>query len=95
MLPRTSPADARTSAQRMLGNFRSRLLEKMPEASITSLSIGLASREEDEPSSAMSLVNLADEALYLAKAGGKDRITVVRPVMVEHGPSSRGSAPVP
>ncbi|MBN2563998.1 MAG: diguanylate cyclase [Phycisphaerae bacterium] len=83
VLPRTSPAEARASAERMLTNFRVALTEEMPEARIASLSIGLASREEDRPSKAMELVTLADEALYLAKAGGKNRIKVIRPAVAQ------------
>lgn len=80
LLPRTTPDDARASAQRILEQFREALALKMPEAGIASLSIGLASRQEDLPAEAINLVQLSDEALYLAKAGGKNRITVVRPV---------------
>ncbi len=80
LLPQTSPRDARSSAERLLEKFRKQLMEELPEANIATLSIGLASREEDRPEKAMDLVNLADEALYLAKAGGKNRITVLRPV---------------
>jgi len=80
LLPRTSPDEARASAKRILDQFRKVLTDHMPEASIVSLSIGLASREEDRPPQPMDLVQLADEALYLAKAGGKNRITVVRAV---------------
>jgi PleD family two-component response regulator len=73
------PDDARRSAERLLNRFREDVAREMPEASVASLSIGLASREKDQPATAQSLLHLADEALYLAKAGGKDRITVVRP----------------
>lgn len=79
LLPRTSPNDARASAERMLARFRSEMASSLPIASIVSLSIGLASREQDQPTTAPELLNLADEALYLAKAGGKNRITVLRP----------------
>ena len=78
LLPRTSPSDARASAERMLENFRSTIAQQMPEASIASLSIGLASRANAEPTTANEILILADEALYLAKAGGKNRITMVR-----------------
>jgi diguanylate cyclase (GGDEF)-like protein len=84
VLPRTMPSEAQSLAKRILIRFRQELLTMLPEASIATLSIGLASREQDQPPSADALVSLADEALYLAKAGGKDRIMVVRPVAVEH-----------
>lgn len=77
--PQTSPEEARASAERILTRFRSELIKEIPEASIASLSIGVASRRSDEPSEPMHLVQLADEALYLAKAGGKNRITVLQP----------------
>ena len=82
LLPRTSPEEARASAERILDRFRSELAAKLPQADIASLSIGLASRQEDLPTNAEGLVQLADEALYLAKAGGKNRITVVQPVPI-------------
>ena len=79
LLPRTSPSDACVSAERLMEHFRATLAAEMPEVRPTSLSIGLASREQDQPDEPMELVRLADEALYLAKAGGKNRITVLRP----------------
>lgn len=80
LLPQTNPDEARASAQRILDVFRADIDRDMPAASIASLSIGLASRHGDEPRDGDALVQLADEALYLAKAGGKNRITVVQPV---------------
>jgi diguanylate cyclase (GGDEF)-like protein len=77
MLPQTSLADAHSFAERLLARFRAELMRELPEAIVSSLSIGLASRGEHHPISAMDLVKLADEALYLAKAGGKNRITIV------------------
>lgn len=80
LLPQTTLTEARASAERMLVNYRAAVQTKLPEAAIASLSIGLASCDQDQPTSATELVNLADEALYLSKAGGKNRIMVVRPV---------------
>lgn len=83
MLPRTTPADAQMSAKRILSRFHKDVSARIPDASVASISIGLASREQDQPPSGEALVRLADEALYLAKAGGKDRIMVVRPLAVQ------------
>lgn len=80
LMPQTSPDEARSSAERILRRFRDDLARDVPEASIASLSIGLASREPDQPCEPAQLVQLSDEALYLAKAGGKNRITVLRAI---------------
>lgn len=80
LMPQTAPAEARASAERILDAFCRDVERDMPSASVATLSIGLASRQGREPQSADALVQLADEALYLAKAGGKNRITVVQPV---------------
>jgi diguanylate cyclase (GGDEF)-like protein len=79
LLPRTSPTEACASAERLMENFRAVVAADLPEAHQCSLSIGLASRDQDQPAEAMELLRLADEALYLAKAGGKNRITILRP----------------
>lgn len=79
LLPRTSSEEAGASAERLIEKFRAELAAEMPSVNIASLSIGLASREQDQPSEPMELVRLADEAMYLAKAAGKNRITVLRP----------------
>lgn len=84
LLPRTTPADAQMSAKRILSRFHADVAARLPDAAVASLSIGLASREQDQPPSGEALVRLADEALYLAKAGGKDRIMVVRPLAVQN-----------
>lgn len=79
LMPQTAPTEARASAERILQRFCKDVERDMPNASVATLSIGLASRQGREPSTPDALVQLADEALYLAKAGGKNRITVVQP----------------
>jgi len=79
LMPQTSPRDAQASAERVLARFRQDVTKDLPEATIASISIGMASRDGDQPQSAKELLNLADEALYLAKAGGKNRITLLCP----------------
>ncbi|MCK6486061.1 MAG: diguanylate cyclase [Phycisphaerae bacterium] len=83
LMPQTSPEDARQSARRIRVNFRNLIAERIPYASHVTLSIGVASRERHEPRSADALLRLADDALYQAKASGRDRIMVVRPFEVE------------
>ncbi len=80
LMPQTAPADARASAERILKTFCEDVERDMPNAAVATLSIGVASRQGKEPQTADALIQLADEALYLAKAGGKNRITVVQPV---------------
>lgn len=80
LMPQTAPSEARASAERILESFCRDIERDMPSAAVATLSIGLASRQGSEPASPDALVQLADEALYLAKAGGKNRITVVQPV---------------
>ena len=77
MLPQTALCDAHAFAERLFARFRVELMQELPEAIVSSLSIGLASRGEHHPVSGMDLVKLADEALYRAKAGGKNRINTV------------------
>jgi len=83
ILPRTSPEDARMLARRIRSSFRDVLLQRLPEAASATLSIGIASRERHQPTTHDALVRLADDALYQAKAGGKDLIMVVRPIAVQ------------
>jgi len=79
LLPRTTPEEARASARRIVSEFKQMLGSRVPQAKGVTLSIGLASLERGQPPTADALVRLADQALYLAKAGGKDRIMVINP----------------
>lgn len=79
LLPRTTPEEARASARRIVSEFKQVLISRVPQAAGVTLSVGLASLERGQPPTADALVRLADQALYLAKAGGKDRIMVINP----------------
>lgn len=79
LLPRTTPAEARSSALRIVSNFKHEMMRRLPHIRDVTLSIGLASRAHGEPKTAEALVRLADQALYVAKSGGKDRIVVIDP----------------
>src|SRR5207237_7066510 len=83
LLPRTAPLDARSLAKRIRSAFRDLIVKRMPEAVFATLSIGVASREQHQPGAYDALIRLADDALYQAKAAGKDRIMVVRPSTLE------------
>lgn len=83
LLPRTNPADARASARRIVTNFKIELRNRLPNCKDVTLSLGLASIEQGQPPTAEALVRLADQALYLAKAGGKNRIMVISPAKVD------------
>ncbi len=79
LMPQTTTLEARSSAERILTRFINDIEADMPEASIATLSIGLANQNGPGPGKPMDLVQLADEALYLAKSGGKNRITILEP----------------
>ena len=79
LMPQTTTSEAQASAERILSRFITDLEADMPEANIATLSIGLASQQGPAPGKPMELVQLADEALYLAKSGGKNRITILEP----------------
>jgi len=82
LLPRTASAEAQSSARRIIRAFRLELARRLPRVTGVTLSIGLASVELGQPTTGEALVRLADQALYLAKAAGKDQIMIVNPVKV-------------
>ncbi len=92
LFPRTTPAEATASAERILTRFKRELLRRMPDAHFVSLSVGLASREDNLPATCIELVHLADEALYKAKAAGKNQIKSIRPSQVRRNPSQQVQA---
>jgi diguanylate cyclase (GGDEF)-like protein len=71
MLPETSIDEARMLAERVRISIASLAFDDLPDLSIT-VSIGIAQFRIDEPIA--QTVARADEALYLAKSGGRNRV---------------------
>ena len=72
VLPDTSAAQARRMAQRLLDRMQERPVQCGPERLISGLSIGVAQYHNGE--SMESLIHRADQAMYVAKQGGRSRI---------------------
>ncbi|HSW44974.1 MAG TPA: diguanylate cyclase [Phycisphaerae bacterium] len=75
ILPGASAEAARVIAERTLRLFaqQTRLLQVEPKPT---MSAGVASIRDHCPSSPQTLLQMADAALYVAKRGGKSRVTV-------------------
>ena len=76
LLPHTTQDNARVLAKRIMVNFRQRLKDRFPGPR-PSLTIGVASMDENVGDGVDALVRAADDALYEAKARGKDRIATI------------------
>ena len=80
LLPHTDSARARAVG----GRLREQLVLEVRKfdnlAQSQTLSVGIASLHADRPTSADVLVSMADRALYVAKARGKDQIVMFREV---------------
>jgi len=80
LLPHTTAPEAARVAQRIREDFRqgSALVLRRNEG--VTMSVGIASRRGNSPSSAEQLVIMADAALYCAKAAGRDRAITHEPL---------------
>ncbi|TPV95463.1 MAG: diguanylate cyclase [Myxococcales bacterium FL481] len=72
LAPETSPTDARVLAERVRTTLERRSQEEQDLPDVTA-SIGIAGIRNCEISDAATVVRLADEALYEAKASGRNR----------------------
>ena len=81
LLPETNLEGARVVAERIRGELAARSFEPRPGASMTvTVSFGIAAYPESQ--TAEELFAQADQALYRAKAGGKNRVEVAaRPTL--------------
>lgn len=74
LLPHTSVDRGQAVCERIRAELAERAAERGDLNRPVTLSIGIASLEVDRPDSADALVAMADRALYVAKAQGRDRI---------------------
>jgi len=76
ILPETDDATARALAETLRQSVEALSLEHIgvPDESVVTLSIGVATLVPTASQSAIRLVSLADKALYRAKAGGRNQI---------------------
>jgi two-component system cell cycle response regulator len=72
VLPDTGPDAAIAAAERMREEVAATWIEHDSERLGVTVSLGVAAWEEDDPPEL--LLRRADEALYVAKAGGRDRV---------------------
>jgi len=79
LLPQTRGEDARIVAERCRSTIASTKLAYQARVIPVTVSIGVAALPEAEVSSVEDLVRLADEALYRAKSGGRNRVVVWQP----------------
>ena len=76
LLPRTSAPEAAAVAQRIRDEFFQASAAVLKRERGTTMSIGVGSLGTGQPAHADQLVAVADAALYRAKDGGRDRISV-------------------
>ena len=76
LLPQTDAASARTLAERIRSDTENTPFETDKGPLSVTISLGVCDTGSDEVSSGSDLVNKADEALYLAKREGRNRVVV-------------------
>jgi diguanylate cyclase (GGDEF)-like protein len=76
--PQTDQEDARKLAEELLVDIRNLNIahERNPPRNVITVSIGLATMIPNRDTTNRDLITLADEALYKAKAAGKDQLVI-------------------
>jgi two-component system cell cycle response regulator len=76
LLPQASATDAAQVAQRIRQQFKSAAATLLGKVEGVSMSIGIGSLARNHPAHADELIRMADQALYRAKEGGRDRVSL-------------------
>ena len=76
ILPGTDVGEAMLVAERLRTQLADRRISAAPEELFVTVSLGVAAHDEDMSSG--DLFAVADQALYEAKAGGKNRVVARR-----------------
>ena len=76
LLPEVSPPNASKVAERLLASVQAASLGGLPAGTVT-VSIGVAEGPVDEADTTETIYKRADEMLYQAKHGGRNRVCVM------------------
>jgi diguanylate cyclase (GGDEF)-like protein len=79
LAPETPTSAGMVLAERVRQRVTARTAAAGPEVPRVTVSVGLATTEHPQASDPNELVRLADEALYRAKDGGRDRVVAAEP----------------
>lgn len=79
LLSHASAEEAAGVAARIRDEYRSAVASLLRRNETATMSIGVASKQHDEPTCADQLVAVADAALYRAKGAGRNRIVISQP----------------
>jgi diguanylate cyclase (GGDEF)-like protein len=91
LLPHASSELARNVGERIHAQFTFQMKSLIPPELPLSISMGISSVQHNRPANSDQLVALADEALYDAKHGGKNRTVISDKVRAPQPASAPGS----
>jgi two-component system cell cycle response regulator len=93
ILPHTTGEDARMVAERLRVAVEEKPFPGAPGGIPLTVSLGVSTREGKDGPDGQALINAADQALYQAKEGGRNRVVVAwEPAPPASAPPTRGSA---
>ena len=86
LLPNTTAAGAQLAAQKLLAAFRARPIEMTRLQLSLTASVGVTALAPHQRATANALYLAADQALYLAKENGRNRIEFKAPALAQIAP---------